>query len=81
MFFTGIILIVLNQTLKCKPKVVYQYLPRDLDAYIRESNNVSLAAQNMFEDDAWLDSQGRGPIPIQPIPRQNVNGKLSVQSS
>lgn len=81
MFFTGIVLIVLNQTIKCQPKVVYQYLPRDLDAYMREADSVSLAAQNMFEDDAWLDSQGRGPIPIQAMPRQDLGGRLPVRNS
>ena len=67
-FFTGIILIVLNQSLHCQPQTEYRYLPRDLDAYLRENDDVGASTQNMFEDDAWLDWQGRAPVAVAPGP-------------
>ena len=83
LLFTGIILVVLNQTLRCQPVVQYRYLPRPLDDYLRQTDTTTLAAQDMFEDDAWLDAQGAsGPVQIAPLLTQDTQNILkSVDKS
>lgn len=54
LLFTGIVLVMSN-TIKKKatenPKVIYKYLPRDLDTYLREdANQPSVLYQAMFND-------------------------------
>ena len=51
LFFTGIILIVVNEQLNApEQKTVYKYVPRDLDTYLREEPLASLAFADMFAD-------------------------------
>lgn len=53
LLFAGIILVMANELVAARRKhhVVYKYLPRDLDTYLREEPPVSLTFRNMFEDD------------------------------
>jgi hypothetical protein len=57
-FFTGVVLLVLNQVVRQNarpPRVVYRYLPRDLDTYLREQPLASAQFRGMFADeDAYL---------------------------
>lgn len=61
LFFTGIILVVVNQLIKANARPVpvqYTYLPRDLDTYLREQPLASAEFLPMFrEEDVTL---GRG---------------------
>ena len=36
---------------RTQPRVVYRYLPRDLDTYLREEPRASVTFQSMFEND------------------------------
>jgi hypothetical protein len=50
-FFTGLVLVVLNDTLKRPPPIVeYRYLPRDLDTYMRESTYFMLPVDATIGD-------------------------------
>lgn len=54
LFFTGIILICVNQMVKSDerpPRVEYRYLPRDLDTYLREQPLASVHFKSMFRDE------------------------------
>lgn len=54
LFFTGVILVIVNQLVKQKdrpPRVEYRYLPRDLDTYLREQPLASVHFRNMFRDE------------------------------
>lgn len=58
LFFTGVVLIVANQLVQTNrepPRVEYRYLPRDLDAYLREQPQASVHFERMFreEDVQW----------------------------
>lgn len=49
--FAGLLLIMANELVAARrePKVVYKYLPRDLDTYLREEPKASVTFQSMFE--------------------------------
>lgn len=54
LFFTGVILVILNQLVKAHarpPRVEYRYLPRDLDTYLREQPLASVHFRNMFREE------------------------------
>lgn len=54
LFFTGIVLVIVNQMVKSQERperVEYRYLPRDLDAYLREQPLASVNFQSMFRDE------------------------------
>lgn len=57
-FFTGLVLVVLNQVVRQNaqpPRVVYRYLPRDLDTYLREQPMASAQFASMFgAEDAYM---------------------------
>lgn len=54
LLFVGIVLMMGNtirQKAVSTPKVIYKYLPRDLDTYLREdTNQPSLLYNTMFND-------------------------------
>jgi len=51
LFFSGVILIVLNELLAARPRAVeYRYLPRDLDTYLRDEPYASVTYQAMFSE-------------------------------
>lgn len=54
LIFAGIILIMANEVVAARKHqhIVYKYLPRDLDAYLRDQPTVSHTFKNMFEDDS-----------------------------
>ena len=50
-FFAGVVLVVLNELIAARPPpVVYRYLPRDLDTYLREDPYASVTFERMFRD-------------------------------
>lgn len=52
--FAGVIMVLVNELIALRgspPRVVYKYLPRDLDTYLREEPRASLTFKNMFEED------------------------------
>lgn len=51
--FAGIILVMANELVaaRARPKVVYRYLPRDLDAYLRTEPQASVTFKSMFDTD------------------------------
>ena len=51
--FSGVILIMANELVAARrqPRVVYRYLPRDLDTYIREQPYASVTFGPMFSSD------------------------------
>lgn len=54
MFFTGIILVIVNQLVKTRdqpPRVEYRYLPRDLDTFLREQPLASVHFRDMFRNE------------------------------
>lgn len=53
LIFAGIILVMANELVAARQhhRVVYKYLPRDLDTYLREEPRVSHTFKNMFDDD------------------------------
>jgi len=53
-FFTGIVLVIVNQLVKAKdrpPQIEYRYLPRDLDTYLREQPLASVHFKSMFKEE------------------------------
>lgn len=51
LFFTGLILVVTNSLIKARsqpPRVVYRYLPRDLDTFLREQPQATANFSTMF---------------------------------
>lgn len=54
LFFTGVILVVLNDLIKPRPPVIeYRYLPRELDTYLRESTEYLLPLKAIDEKMYW----------------------------
>lgn len=51
--FAGIVMIMANElvAIRRQPRIVYKYLPRDLDTYLREEPRASVTFQSMFEKD------------------------------
>lgn len=50
LFFTGLILVGLNEILHPPPPVVeVRYYPRDLDTYLREEPQASVLFKDVFE--------------------------------
>lgn len=51
--FAGILAVMANELVaaRTQPRVVYRYLPRDLDTYLREEPRASVIFQSMFESD------------------------------
>lgn len=51
--FAGIILVMANELVSARrqPKLVYRYLPRDLDTYLREQPYASATFKAMFTED------------------------------
>ncbi len=51
--FAGIVMIMANELVAARrqPRIVYKYLPRDLDTYLREEPRASVTFQSMFESD------------------------------
>lgn len=49
-FFAGVIMVVVNELVKNKAttKVVYRYLPRDLDTYIRQQPLATVDFKDLF---------------------------------
>ncbi len=50
-FVAGVIMVVVNELVKDKcgvPKVIYRYLPRDLDTYIRQEPLATVAFSDLF---------------------------------
>ena len=54
--FAGIMLVMANElaAVRSQTRVVYKYLPRDLDTYLREEPQASTTFKNIFEDDNTL---------------------------
>lgn len=54
LLFAGIILIMANELVAARKHqhIVYKYMPRDLDTYLREEPLVSHTFKNMFENDS-----------------------------
>lgn len=53
LMFAGVILVMANELVaaRTQPRVVYRYLPRDLDTYLREEPQASVTFKTMFEED------------------------------
>ena len=51
--FAGIMLVMANELVaaRTRPRVVYRYLPRDLDDYLREQPLASATFDAMFNQD------------------------------
>lgn len=51
--FAGVILVMANELVSARrqPKVVYRYLPRDLDTYLRQEPYASVTFDSMFNSD------------------------------
>lgn len=51
--FAGVILIMSNELVAARrqSKIVYRYLPRDLDTYIRQQPYASVTFKSMFQSD------------------------------
>lgn len=49
----GITLVMANELVaaRSQPRIVYRYLPRDLDTYLREEPRASMTFQSMFDGD------------------------------
>jgi len=63
LFFTGIILIVVNELTYDRPREIqYRYLPRDLDQFIRTEEFPSAIFGSMWNVDTRRGSDG-GPNP------------------
>lgn len=56
LLFAGIMLVMANELVAARnrTRVVYKYLPRDLDTYLREEPQASVTFKNMFDDDDML---------------------------
>ena len=53
LFFTGLVLLVLNQALNPPPpRVEVRYVQRDLDTYLREEPRATLLFADMFDPSA-----------------------------
>lgn len=61
LLFAGIILIMANELVAARSaqRVVYRYLPRDLDTYLREEPRASVTFKNLFEDEDVLVGKRR----------------------
>lgn len=55
-FFSGVVLLILNELVKSRTnvRVEYRYLPRDLDTYLREQPYPSIAYKDMFQNASAL---------------------------
>lgn len=54
LFFTGVVLVLSNHAAARAadpPRVEYRYLPRDLDAFLREQPAASVHFRSMFRDE------------------------------
>lgn len=53
LIFAGVTLIMANELVaaRTQPRIVYRYLPRDLDTYLREEPQASVIFKSMFESD------------------------------
>ena len=54
LFFVGVVLVVSNHAAAAHaapPRVEYRYLPRDLDAFLREQPAASVQFRSMFRDE------------------------------
>jgi len=53
MAFAGVILLLSNELVAARrePKVVYRYLPRDLDTWVRQQPYASVTFNSMFNED------------------------------
>lgn len=53
LLFAGVVLILANEVVAARaaPRVVYRYLPRDLDAYLRDEPMASVTFKSMFTED------------------------------
>jgi hypothetical protein len=51
--FAGIVMVMANELVgaRTNPRIVYRYLPRDLDTYLREEPQASAVFRSMFEKD------------------------------
>lgn len=51
--FAGVALVLANELVAAKRsrKIVYRYLPRDLDTYLREEPYASVTFDSMFRDE------------------------------
>jgi len=55
LLFVGILLVVLNERLHDNPPLVmYRYIPRDLDTYLRDTEEAQIAFDPQ-RSDAWFD--------------------------
>jgi hypothetical protein len=58
LLFAGVTMVMANELVaaRTQPRIVYRYLPRDLDTYLREQPSASATFKSMFERDdalAW----------------------------
>lgn len=53
LIFAGVLMVMANELVAARrqPKVVYRYLPRDLDTYIRQQPYASVTFDSMFTKD------------------------------
>lgn len=53
LLFAGVILVMANELVAARrePKVVYRYLPRDLDTYLRQEPHATVTFDAMFNQD------------------------------
>ena len=55
LIFVGITMIVVNELIHARsrePEVIYKYIPRDLDAYLKDPQNQPMAMyKSMFDDE------------------------------
>jgi hypothetical protein len=51
--FAGVIFVMANELVAARrePRVVYRYLPRDLDTYLRQEPQASATFNSMFTED------------------------------
>ena len=51
--FAGVIFVLANELVAARrePRVVYRYLPRDLDAFLRQEPYASTTFNSMFNED------------------------------
>lgn len=56
LIFVGVILVIINEMIHIRsrePEIVYRYVPRDLDAFLKDPENQPMAMyKGMFEDES-----------------------------
>lgn len=62
LFFTGIVLLVLQSLIKCEAKVEYRYLPRDLNLQMMEENNHEILKPMFDDEDVYLQSYSNNKL-------------------